>query len=144
MERNVSRSWWFSKKGLFFILIKFPFNYPESPPDIIFRNPIYHINVHPFKPEKDGDVNLGYVYLNILKSWKPENTIKEAILQLFDLLSKPNPDNAYGSEILDEFEKDYAAYMTKAKYSTKKYANPRLGIKNLDFWDFDPDTLNKI
>ena len=55
------------------------------------------MNVNRFKPEKEGDVNLGHASLNIFKTWKPENTIKEAILQLFDLLSKPNPDcDVYG------------------------------------------------
>ena len=59
-------------KGLFLIEIKFPENYPNSAPDIIFVTPIYHLNVNPNKSENNKDGKLGYVNLDIIKKRNPE------------------------------------------------------------------------
>ena len=63
--------------GLFAIKIKFQYNSPETPPEICFQNPIYHVNVNPFRPKKDGDESLGHISLNILKYWKPDIQLKK-------------------------------------------------------------------
>ena len=129
------------KGGLFYMMIKFPVNYPEIPPEICFENPIYHINVNPFKPNKDGDESLGHVSLNILKYWKPEYTIKEVLTHLFVCLTRPNPDcsDNYGLERANEFRNNKALYDEKVKYFTKKYASP-IDFKNYfnidSDWDF--------
>ena len=34
------------KKGIYYLRAKFPKDYPESPPEIIFITPIYHLNVN--------------------------------------------------------------------------------------------------
>ena len=54
--------------GLFFLKITFPFDYPNSKPEIIFLTPIYHLNV------RYGDP-LGLIDINILNNWKPGNSI---------------------------------------------------------------------
>ena len=39
-----------SYRGAVFILyIKFPNDYPTHPPKIVFRTPIYHLNINPYK-----------------------------------------------------------------------------------------------
>ena len=127
--------------GLFAIKIKFQYNYPETPPEICFQNPIYHVNVNPFRPKKDGDESLGHVSLNILKYWKPEYTIKEVLTHLFVCLTRPNPDcsDNYGLEKANEFRNNKALYDEKVKYFTKKYASP-IDYKNYfnidSDWDF--------
>ena len=132
------------KGGLFYMMIKFPVNYPEIPPEICFENPIYHINVNPFKPNKDGDESLGHVSLNILKYWKPEYTIKEVLTHLFVCLTRPNPDcsDTYGLEKANEFRNNRRLYEEKARYFTKKYTNPTRVNSYLDIdsdWDFSCD-----
>ena len=132
------------KGGLFFIKIKFPDNYPETPPEICFESPIYHINVNPFKPKKDGDESLGHVSLNILKYWKPEYTIKEVLTHLFVCLTRPNPDcsDTYGLEKANEFRNNRRLYEEKVKYFRKKYAKPYRDKRSLDIdsdWDFSFD-----
>ena len=49
------------------IKIKFPEDYPESPPEIIFKTPIYHLNIN--SSSKTGEP-VGKVYTNSLHYWK--------------------------------------------------------------------------
>ena len=112
--------------GMYLYEIYFPDNYPEMPPEICFRTPIYHLNVNPFKPKNNAKTNenLGYVSLNILNFWKPEYTLKEVLFHLFYLFYKPNPDCCYGLERAYEFKENKDLYEKKIKYFTKKYARP--------------------
>ena len=52
-----------------------------------------------------------------------------------------NPESAYGIERAKEYtEEDGSIYFEKAKYFTKKYANPNNNYTNYDRsqdWDFE-------
>ena len=78
--------------GLFILKIIFPENYPNSAPDIIFLTPIYHLNVNPYKNEKDGAERLGHINLGINKKWKPETKIRQILIQLYSLFYFPNTE----------------------------------------------------
>ena len=123
------------KCGIFSYIVEFPDNYPETPPEIYFTTPIYHLNINPYN---NIGVKLGHVSLDFLNNWKPEYTIRETFIYIFGLLYKPNPDNAYGLERANEFRFNKQLYEDKIKYFTKKYANPRLcdTRKKYDNWDF--------
>ena len=45
--------------GIFFLHLKFPKEYPERNPEIVFLTPIYHPNVNPYKTENDGPFQIG-------------------------------------------------------------------------------------
>ena len=123
--------------GLFYLSIKFPNNYPQTAPEVCFKNPIYHVNVNPHKPKFPGDHSLGHVCFSTLNWWKPEYTIREVLIDIFVLLYLGNPDTPYGIERINEFRNNRPLFEKKIKYFTKKYANPLKGRKNYDSdWDF--------
>ena len=54
------------KGGLFIANAHFPSDYPNSPPEIVFKTPIYHANVNPFAPKEIGGESLGHLRISIL------------------------------------------------------------------------------
>ena len=135
--------------GLFdmdnYLEIIFPENYPNSAPDIIFVTPIYHLNVNPNKSENNKDGKLGYVNLDIIKKRNPEIKIRQIFIQLYSLFYFPNTELSYGMDIAMEYKFKRALYEEKAKYFTKKYANPINTTKIYDkSWDFSYDDSDFI
>ena len=125
--------------GLFIIRIKFPEDYPERPPEVCFKTPIYHININPKKPKSNvpGGDNLGHVCISTLNCWKPEYTMREVMTDIFALFYMGNPDNSYGMDRADEYRNNKNVYEEKIKYFTKKYADPSVLRKEYDSdWDF--------
>ena len=126
------------KCGIFSYIVEFPDDYPETPPEIYFTTPIYHLIINPYN---NISVKLGNVSLNFLNNWKLGYTMKDIFIYIFILLYKPNPDNAYGLERANEFRFNKQLYEDKIKYFTKKYANPVFSdiCKKYDNWDFSYD-----
>ena len=125
------------KGGLFHLKIIFPDNYPNSKPEVIFETPIYHLNVKFFV---HGTQPLGHICLSTLNDWKKEYRMNKVLPEIFDLLHKNNPDSPYDytdNSRRYEFINKRALFETKARYFTKKYANPHGNKKvfNTD-WDF--------
>ena len=132
------------KGGLFFLNVKFPFDFPESPPEICFITPIYHVNINPYKKNIKNPIykSLGYVRLPLLENWKPEKSMREVmrevLLSIFLLCYSGNPYTAYGEDIANEYRNDRCIYEEKIKRFTKKYANPMKSSKKEyeSDWDF--------
>ena len=125
------------KGGLFYLKIIFPENYPNSKPEIFFTTPIYHLNVKYFAY---GSQPLGHICLSTLNNWQNTYSLRKVLPEIFYLFSHNNPKSPYDSTDnarRNEFEGNRALFEEKAKYFTKKYANP-LGKKK-EFttdWDF--------
>ena len=129
------------KGGLFHLRIKFPDDYPNKKPEIVFENPIYHLNVKYFL---HGTQPLGHICLSTLNSWQKEYRINRVLPEIFELFSKNNPDSPYDDNKNSrryEFINNRKLFEEKAHYFTKKYANP-FGKKKeyTTDWDF---TYNK-
>ena len=125
------------KGGLFFLKITFPFDYPNSKPEIVFLTPIYHLNVLYANTQKHP---LGHICVNTLNEWKPGDSIIRILPQVFALLNKNNPDSPYDDHLnsrKNEFVNNRPLFNKKAEYFTKKYAysnNKIIEYKN--GWDF--------
>ena len=125
------------KGGLFMLRIQFPDNYPDQRPEITFVTPIYHLNV---KYWKDGTQPLGHVCFSSINNWNSDYRINKLLPEIFYLLKKNNPDSPYDDQQhsrANEFRHKNALFEEKAKYFTRKYANPLAQGKVFDnTWDF--------
>ncbi|MCJ1253652.1 Ubiquitin-conjugating enzyme E2 C [Lignoscripta atroalba] len=91
----------------FKLTFTFPSNYPYSPPNVVFKTPIYHPNV---------DFS-GRICLDILKEkWSAVLNVQSVLLSLQSLLGEPNnasPLNGIAAELWDkdptEFNKQVLA-----------------------------------
>ena len=121
------------QRGLFFLEILFPDDYPNSSPQINFLTPIYHPNVNsklingPLGKIIPGFINWGHLVNNVI----------QMLTKLFAIFYWPNPDSSYSTHIAIEYKVNKSLYELKAKYFTKKYANTTNVYKkyNKD-WDF--------
>ena len=125
------------RNGLFNIKIIFPDNYPNQKPEVFFTTPIYHLNVKYFT---SGEQPLGHICVSTLNFWKPEYRINKVLPEIFYLFSQNNPDSPYDDKLgsrRNEYINNRTIFEEKARYFTKKYANP-LG-KRKEYttdWDF--------
>ena len=110
------------KGGIFLLDIKFPEDYPESPPEILFVTPIYHLNIN---SSSQTGISVGKVYCNSINNWKNYFTIRKIFPEIFVLLYRNNPDCGYDSEKNKEFRLNRPLFEQKVKYFTKKYATPQ-------------------
>ena len=129
------------RHGIFILNVHFNDNYPNEPPEVCFITPIYHLNVNPKAQKNEGDEfdKLGHVSISTLNWWNPKYKMKEILCNIYSLFYFCNPDSAYGIDRAKEFKEDEQTYWEKAKFFTKKYANPRNFISNFDRsqdWDF--------
>ena len=125
------------KGGLFYLKIKFPDNYPESPPEIFFLTPIYNLNIN--SSTKFG-IPLGKVYLRTLNNWKNYFNMQKILPEIYILFYKNDPDCGFDQEKNQEYQYNKELYYEKIKYFTKKYANPMKSKENINItsdWNFN-------
>ena len=119
--------------GLFMVLMHFPNDYPNHPPEVTFKTPIYHLNVNPRRNDADP---LGKVCLSILNRWQPTYKIEDILVSIFALFYMVNPESPYGLERVNEYKNNRSLYEEKIKYNTRRYAASN-GIREFLYeWDF--------
>ena len=119
--------------GLFYLKIKFPMDYPQKGPEVLFVTPIYHLNVNHINQDK---CPLGHICLSTLNFWKEDFTMREVLTNIFALFYLANPDSPFGVDRQKEMVKNQNLYEKKVRYFTQKYAAPNLGYREYPAWDF--------
>ena len=125
--------------GLFNIRIYFPKDYPNNPPEICFKTPIYHLNVNPRKCEDNTHPErLGHICLSTLNWWKPKYTMREVLSNIFSFLFRTNPESPYGLDRKGEYLDNKKLFEEKAKHFTRIYAGKdrKEDVEFDDRWDF--------
>ena len=107
--------------GLFTLIIKFPYDYPNHGPEFQFKNKMYHLNVN----------NQGHICLTSINEWfvtgKVKNnfyTVKQALFDIFCLFYNQGVDSAYDQGMADKYKCNPEQFNLEAKEWTKLYANP--------------------
>lgn len=99
-------------KGYFFLLImKFTKKYPITPPQVVFKNRVYHPNVY----------SNNQICLDILShKWCPSMTVNDILHGLARLLEYPNPDSPANGDAATLYKHDRAAYDAKVEECNRK------------------------
>ncbi|CAH1244598.1 UBE2D1 [Branchiostoma lanceolatum] len=105
------------KGGKFKIQILLPENYPLTPPIVRFVTPIYHLNVS----QSSGQVCLRFLAED---EWVAGGTIEQVLNALFSLLIRPEEDNAFDHDVMNEYHHLKFLYDEKACESATK-ATPK-------------------
>ena len=69
--------------GLFYLKIKFPNDYPNHAPEVLFVTPIYHVNVNHIN---QPGYPLGHIYLSTLNFWNSEYRMREVFNKYFCII----------------------------------------------------------
>ena len=99
--------------GLFILTADFPNDYPNKPPEVKFKNKMYHLNVS----------NNGHVCISTLSEWVPGTTMAEVLPLIFALFYKQNPKSAFNHEMADLFVKNRKAFDENARKYTLEHAS---------------------
>ena len=102
----------FYEKGLFKLLLIFPKDYPENPPDIKFITKIFHPNVS----LDDGAICIS----SKANDWNKKSNIINIIYSIYDLLKEPNLDHGLNNEALSLYKNDKEGFMKKVKEFIEK------------------------
>ena len=129
--------------GIFYLTIKFPYNYPEAAPEVCFKTPIYHVNINPKRTMRNGirDESLGHVCISTLNWWKPHYTIKEVLTNIFGLFYMANPESPYGIDRAEELRNNKTLHDEKIKafYAQVKHFVETQKIEEGDMFFFKMD-----
>ncbi|CAF1078389.1 unnamed protein product [Didymodactylos carnosus] len=101
-------------QGRFWMLyVEFHAHYPNCPPNVRFVTPIYHVNI-------TGDGKICHQILG--RCWCSLTKMSAIFENIFDLLKKPNFDDAISVEKAHLYRENPDDYRRQAEAHSKKYA----------------------
>lgn len=107
------------KGGVFVVNVKFPEDYPESPPEVRFETPILHINCNPY----------GKVCHDILgRGYDRDQSMTHILNSVYGLLLVQEVNSPFDSNLATLFHENYNLYLSKIREHVKQYASKSLRI----------------
>ena len=105
--------------GEFSLEIRLPHIFPQGPPEVHFRTPVYHPNIN----------SKGLVCCNLLgDDWDPDTRLVDVLGAVKLLLAFPNPDDPLLGSVARELIQNPEAYERTAREWTRQYSR-RPGLK---------------
>ena len=103
------------ERGVFWLSIYAPRDFPFIPPEVKFLTRVYHPNI-----DRQGNI-----CVDILKpeGWSASIDIEALLVSICSLLSGPNLEDPLVPEIAQTFCEDYELYCHNARQYTKKFAS---------------------
>jgi ubiquitin-protein ligase/uncharacterized protein YegL len=96
------------------LTLEFASNYPIQPPEVRFITPIYHCNIN----------DDGRICHEILRGqWTQKTTIRDVLMQILDLLSDPNPQDALSTSKGAQYAASVQNYQNEILEWKRKYAS---------------------
>jgi ubiquitin-protein ligase len=120
--------------GLFRMELKFPNNYPKSPPFVRLHTPIWHPNFWPKPTEYKGQRNICLAlvdpaFIGKKGGWSPSKTAETVVQAIIAMLNTSgqyiNPTDVFNEKAAIEMMKDRKKFDKKVKFIVKKYANKK-------------------
>lgn len=111
------------ENGIFRAKMKFPVNYPDSPPTFRFISEMWHPNI-----DLDGNVCISilhsgedaYGYESLGERWMPVRHPESVIMSIVSLLNDPNCDSPANLDAANDYRKNREAYIKKVMRLTEK------------------------
>lgn len=99
--------------GVFFLVIKFPKDYPFKPPTVTFRTRVYHCNIN----------STGKVCIDSLTTaWTPTLTVAHLLAAISGLLAEPNPHDPLVGSIASQYLTEREVHDATARDWTMRFA----------------------
>ncbi|CAG9332672.1 unnamed protein product [Blepharisma stoltei] len=106
--------------GFYMANLRFPEDYPNSPPEMIFKSEMWHPNIF-----KDGRVCISILHppgedvFNSLESsaerWRPILGVESILLSVISMLNDPNLDSPANMDAAIQFRDDRANYWRRVR-----------------------------
>jgi ubiquitin-conjugating enzyme E2 G2 len=109
--------------GLFPALLKFPKDYPLSPPTMTFQCSLFHPNIYP-----SGDVCISILhapgddqwgYEKASERWSPVQSVEKVLLSVMSMLAEPNDESPANIDAAKMWRNDYAQYVKVVRKNTR-------------------------
>lgn len=108
------------EEGMFKAELKFPEDFPNSPPEMRFITPMWHPNIYP-----DGKVCISILHapgvdrFNQQESaderWRPILGVEQVLVSVIAMLNEPNPDSPANIDAAKQFREDPKGYRRKVR-----------------------------
>jgi ubiquitin-conjugating enzyme E2 R len=132
----------FYEGGIFQLAMKFPSDYPMSPPTVTFISDFWHPNVYP-----DGKVCISILHPPGAdemsgelpeERWLPTQTVTTILLSIISLLSAPNTSSPANVDASVEWRKSPSAYKERCRTLVDKATKSTPSHIKIPHPDTDP------
>jgi len=110
--------------GFFNCILKFPKDYPNSPPEARFTSDMWHPNVY-----KDGRVCISILhnpgddptgYEDASERWSPVHTVETIMISIISMLSSPNDESAANIDAAKDWRDNREEFKRKVARIVRK------------------------